>query len=201
MAQGHGNPGQDASNHEQQDAPIGGDGPPHIPDTPSGGCTMAFTGVLATWTFVGAAGTQASTAAATMAPGITAGAISRSQGLVATGGTGSINSNNWPLVTTLDPNRYYTFSVAPPSGCMMDLTQLAIDLKSSMTGPTMGAIATSDDAFTQTTSVGPNVASTPSLAVTGSTASVELRVYGYAAGMTPGTMRVQNTLSVTGALH
>jgi hypothetical protein len=136
-----------------------------------------------------------------MAPGVTAGAISRSQALVAVSGSGSINSNNWPPTVTLDSTRYYTFSVAPPSGCAMDLTQLAIDLKSSASGPTMGVIASSDDAFTQSTSVATNAASTPSLAVTGSTASVELRIYGYAASMTAGTMRVQNTLSVTGALR
>jgi hypothetical protein len=199
-AAGHGNPGQDASN-QQHDAPGGGDGPPHIPDSPAGGCAMPFTGALATWTLTGAAGTQATTAASTTAQGVTAGAIARSAGLVATAGTNSINSSNWPAAATLDSTRYYTFSLTPPSGCAMDLTQLAIDLHKSNSGPAMAAIATSDDAFTQTTSVGPDVASTPALAVTGSTASVEIRVYGFAAGNPLGTLRVQNTLSVTGSLH
>jgi hypothetical protein len=199
----------DARAHVFEDAPDNNnDGPPVIdappdapPDAPSGSCAMPFSGVLATWTFTGAAGNQATTAAASTAPGVTAGGISRSTGLNAVSGAGSINSSGWPTATALNPNFYYTFSVTPPAGCAMDLTQLAIDAKASSSGPAMSSVATNADSFAATTAVSTTAPSTPALAVSSSTASVEIRVYGFHAGSASGTFRVQNTLTVTGALH
>jgi hypothetical protein len=78
---------------------------------------------------------------------------------------------------------------------------LAIDAKSSNSGPTMAVVATSDDTFTQNASVSTTAASTPALAVANSSVAVELRVYGFHASSAAGTFRVQNTLTVTGALQ
>jgi hypothetical protein len=41
----------------------------------------------------------------------------------------------------------------------------------------------------------------PALTVTAATGVLELRVYGFSASATTGTMRIQNTLSITGALQ
>ena len=111
--------------------------------------------------------------------------------------TGSIRAT----AATLDVTKYYTFSITPPSGCAMTLTSAAVDAKSSGTGPTMAAIATSADTYTATAAVSTTAASTPALTVVGATGAIEIRIYGYAASATGGTMRLQTTLSVSGSLQ
>jgi len=187
------------------DGPGGGDGlPPHIDaaiDAPPGSCATPFTGALATWSFTGESGSQAQTAATAMATGVTAGPVSRSSALTVASGVGSINSSGWATTATLDSTKYYTFSVTPPSGCSMDLTKLSIDAKSSGTGPTMAVVATSADSYGQTAAVSTTAASMPTLTVTGATGAIEIRVFGFSASGTGGTMRIQTTLSVTGSVH
>jgi hypothetical protein len=170
---------------------------------PSGGgnCTMTFSGVLATWDFAGQPGSQTSSAAKSMAPGVTAGMVTRSSALTASAGTNSINSSNWPTAAQLGTTRYYTLSVTPPTGCSLSLASVAIDVAASSTGPTAAAVAASTDAFAQPASISTTSPSTPSLSLSPSSSAVELRVYGYSAGATTGTMRVQNVLTVTGSLQ
>lgn len=193
------------------DGPSGGDGlPPHgdaaidAIDAPPGSCATPFSGDLATWSFVTESGSQAQTAASNMAAGMTAAPVMRSSGLTVQSGSGSINSSGWSTTAALDATKYYTFSVTPPSGCLMDLTQISIDLKSSSTGPTKVDVATSADSFTATSAATTSTAgtlSTPALTVTGTTAAIEIRVYGYMASATTGTLRILSTLKVTGSLH
>jgi hypothetical protein len=206
MHGGDASQGVDASHDDADiDAPAGHadadiDAAPH-PDGPSGSCASAMTGTLAVWSFTGETGTQAQTAASMTATGVTAGAVSRSTGLVATAGAGSINSSTWSLSATNDGTTYYTFSVTPPAGCTMDLTQLAVDTKASGTGPHSAAVGTSADAFAATTAITPTNTNTATLAVTGATDVIELRVFGWAATATGGTFRIQNTLTLTGTLR
>lgn len=183
-----------------------GDGPQqHIDaaliDSPPGSCATPFTGALATWSFTGEPGTQTSTAATSMATGVSAGAVSRSASLTIASGVGSINSSNWPTAAQLDPQKYYTFSVTPPNGCQMDLAMLSTDALSSGTGPAMAVVATSDDSYAQTSSLSTTAPSTPQLHVNGATTAIELRVYGFAATGTGGTMRLRNTLTLSGTLR
>ena len=166
-----------------------------------GSCASPFSGVLATWTFSGDTGSQATTASASSATGMTAGAIARAAGLTSSSGANSMNSTNWGTASTRDTTKYYTVTITPPSGCQLDLSAAAIDAKASGSGPMAAVVATSADTFTQTASMSTSVASTPTLAVTGATGAIELRIYGYAASSASGTMRLQNTLSVTGALR
>jgi hypothetical protein len=168
---------------------------------PSGSCASPFTGVLATYSFTGATGNQASTAASATATGMTAGPISRSAGLTAVSGATSINSSNWPLSATLDPTKYYALSVTPPAGCTLSLTSAAIDAKSSSTGPATASVATSADNFAAAVTISTSAPSTPTLAVTNATGAIEIRVYGYSASATAGTLRLQNTLTVSGSLN
>lgn len=169
-------------------------------DAPPGSCGDAFTGVLATYSFAGASGSQASTDASSTATGVVAGAISRSAALTATSGAGSINASGWPTAGQLDAQHYYTLSVTPPSGCALDVTSLAVTTQASGTGPKSASVATSADAFAAATTMSPNGSSTPALAVSGATSAVELRLYGYAATGTSGTMRV-TALTVSGSIH
>ena len=87
-----------------------------------------------------------------------------------------------------------------PTGCSIALTSIAIDLKASGTSPANGAIATSSDSFAATTPVGTGAPSTPTVTAS-TTGQLEIRVYGYAAGSTGGTLRVQNTLTVDGTIQ
>ena len=184
----------DASTHDapRSDAHVDGH---------SGACAMAFSGALATYDFTGTTGSQTTTAASATAPGITAGDISRAAGLTAASGATSINASGWPTAAQLDPTKYYTLSITPPAGCSLDVTSLTADVKSSGTGPASAAVATSADAFAQTTAVSTTAPSTPTVSVSGASGSVEIRIYGFSATGGTGTMRVQNTLRVTGALR
>ena len=198
----------DGDNQPPKDSPGGDDAerdaaPPvdSADGSGSGGGCAAFSGVLATWDFTGAAGSQAATDAKTTASGVTAGSVTRSAGLNAVAGANSINSSAWPTSAQLDPAKYYTLSITPPMGCTLSLTSAAVDAKASGTGPTMASIATSADAFAQTAAVSTTAPSTPTLAVSGASGTVEVRIYGFAASAGTGTFRIQNMLSVTGSLQ
>lgn len=163
-------------------------------------CPSVIKGTLATFDFTGALGTQASTPAKTMAPGITAGAISRAKLLLPAPGVNSLNSTNWST-GALDKTRYLTFTITPDPKCTLDITSVTLDTVSSKTGPVNGAIATDNDAFATTTTFVTGASSVVKLSVNGATKAVEVRVYGYTASSLAGTMRVQMTLTVTGALN
>jgi hypothetical protein len=162
-------------------------------------CT--FSGTLVTYDFTGEPGNQTSTKATSSATNVTAGAFSRSTTLTASSGVDSINSSNWTTASKLDTTRYYTFTLTPQSSCTLDITKVSITTKTSSTGPVNGSIATSDDGFATTTSVTPNTTATASLSVNGATGAVEVRVYGFGASGVGGTMRVDTTLTVSGALN
>ena len=164
------------------------------------GGSCAFSGDLAVWDFTAAPGSQQQTGPLSMAPGVVAGPVKRSANLLATDGGNSINSSGWPT-GGIDMNTYYTFSVTPPTGCGLDISSVSLDIAASGTGPTMAALGTSADNFAVTLSIAANSTSMPALAIHGQTAAVELRVYGFSAQANTGTMRIQNKLTVTGALH
>jgi hypothetical protein len=163
------------------------------------GCT--FQGVLATYDFTGEPGNQASTKATSSAKNVTAGAVARATQLTATTGVDSINSSNWSTSANVDTTRYYTFTLTPQGACTLDVTSLSITTKASSTGATKGSIATSDDKFASMTTFTPNVTATPKLSVSGATGAIEVRIYGFGASGAGGTMRVDTTLTVSGALN
>ena len=167
---------------------------------PSGTCTQAFTGTLASYSFAGEPGTQASTVVSTKAAGITAGNVTRAAALTATAGTNSINSSNWPLTAARDITKYYAFTIAPPAGCTLTLTTANIDALSSGTGPVSGQLATSADNYTATQAISTTAAVMVNVGVMDATGMIEVRIYGYAATGTGGTLRLKGTLSIDGQL-
>lgn len=192
----------DHSTHDggtsETDAPVHHDAP-LVHDGPgSGGC--GFTGDLATWELSSQPGSEVQVVASTMGPGVVASSLSRSAAITATSGSGSINSTNWSSQAQPDPTKYYRLTIAPPSGCTITLTGLAIDLKASTSGPAAASIATSVDAFVAMTSASTAAPSTPALAAT-SLDAIELRIYGFSATTTGGTLRVQNALVVHGSMR
>ena len=162
-------------------------------------CTP-FTGALAAFDLTSAPGNQTSTPATNVAADVTAGDLSRSSALTATSGAGSINSSNWATSTAADTTRYYTFKLTPKSGCALDLTSLSVTTAASKTGPTLASVATSDDNFGAMTAVSVGASDSPALAVSGASNAVEVRLYGYAASATTGTLRISGTLTVSGSL-
>jgi hypothetical protein len=166
----------------------------------SGSGACSFSGVLATWNLASQPGTEVSAPSTTTAPGVTGATLGRSVGLTAAAGTGSINSTNWPTTAQLDMTKYYTLTMTPPSGCSISVTMMSIDALASGTGPANGSVATSADAFAHTTTVSTSAPSQPAVTAT-LPGMLELRVYGFGASATSGTLRLQNTLSVTGTLQ
>ncbi len=170
-------------------------------DTPASTCTMAFTGPLATWSMVGEPGSQTQTAAFMSAPGVVATSIVRAAPLIVADGIGSINASNWSTDPSPDLTKYFTISLTPPTGCALAVNSVAIDAKSSTTGPLSAALATSADTFSATSPVSTAMPSTVTLMVTDKTGPLEIRIYGYSAAAMGGTLRVQNMLTVSGTLQ
>jgi hypothetical protein len=154
--------------------------------------------VLATWTLTGQTGSQTSTAGVAGSSGVTAGAISRGGSLTPASGTNSINSSGWST-GALDKTKYYTVTLTAPSGCSISTSSLAIDLTASGTGPASAAIGTNADSFASTATAPLAAGDVPLTA--DASGMLEIRVYGTGATATTGTMRIQNTFSVTGAVH
>lgn len=168
--------------------------------SPSSACALTFSGVIATWTFSGEPGSQTTTPLATTASGVTGAGITRSTALIAASGTGTMNASNWGTSAQADTAKYYTMSITPPSNCTIDLTSIATDLKASTTGPAKAAVGSSQDNFGQTVVLSTSTTSTGSLAISAS-GPIELRLFGYNASGSIGTLRLQNTLTISGAIH
>jgi hypothetical protein len=167
----------------------------------SGGCANAVTGTLATWDFATQPGNQASTAVKTAAAGVVAGAIERAPALTPVSGSNAMNSSNWPVAAQPDPTKHYKLTLAPPSGCTLSITAIAIDARASTTGPTMAAVATSVDSYGSNVTISTAAASAPVMAVANQSGMVEVHVLGYGASGTAGTLRLQGSLSVSGSLQ
>jgi hypothetical protein len=184
------------------DSPAGDSGDPDTgtPDSGSSGCANTFSGTLGTFDFTTELGSQASTASKSAAPGVTVGSISRSGALTAVAGAGSINASNWATASQLDATRYFTFTLTPDPACALDLTTVTLDTKASGTGPVSAAIATSADGFKAAKVFAVGGVGPQAISVTGANGAVEVRIYGYSASATGGTMRIQGTLTVAGAL-
>lgn len=179
------------------------------PQGDASSCPAAgFTGTLVTFDLASEPGNEASAPATATAAGVTAAALSRAPvvgsnpALTPIGGSGSINASNWPVNTSApDPFRYYTFTVTPASGCSVALASLALDVLASATGPGTVEVATSADGFTAHASVGGTSSSTLPLSDPGSSGPIEIRVYGFGGASAGGTLRIQNTLTLSGALN
>lgn len=164
----------------------------------TGNCNTPYSGVLVTYSFTGATGSQASTAGTAGTSGVTVGPIARSTGLTSAAGTGSINSSNWPTAATLD--KFYTVTITPPSGCKLAVTGASVDITTSGTGPTTAILATSADSFAAHVTLSTSAVANATLNAT-TNGGIEIRIIGESAAATTGTMRVQNTLTFSGALQ
>ncbi|AKU93768.1 Putative secreted sialidase [Labilithrix luteola] len=161
-----------------------------------------FNGALVTFDLTGAAGDQASSSAKTTAAGVTSSVLTRSSAVKATQAADSISSTNWGTTNTVDASRYYTFTVTPATGCSLQLSSLALDVKASGTGPTKGDVATSVDNFGAHSSPSFSGTSKPTVSLSATKAgAIEVRIYGYGASASSGTFRIQNTMTLSGTIQ
>ena len=185
-------PDEDAGTATDSSTPIVDAGKDSAPTS-----ACAFTGELVAYDLTMVVGT--SDLAATSTGGkVSTTSLSRA-GVTAVSSSQAMNASDWSLGAA-DPAKRYVFSVTPPAGCSIKLTSLSVDLKASGTGPTSAAVATSLDGFASmktTTVTTAGGAATVSLSGTASS-TIEIRVLGYDASSSAGTMRIQNTLSLTG---
>ena len=177
--------------------------PPPPPDAnPTACATHGYSGPLATFSLGSQPGSETSASVTSTGGGVTASALSRSSGLTSVSGAGSINSSGWSTNSSADPSLYYTLSITPGSNCTVTVTTVAYDLKASTTGPSKADLATSADNFA---SHGASFAATGTgnAAVSSATSSgpLEIRVYGYGASSSSGTLRIENSLVVNGTIN
>jgi hypothetical protein len=157
------------------------------------------TGVLATFALGGQPGNE-STAPGSAVAGVSVRPLSRASAITPVMGSGSINGSNWSTAASADAARYYSLAVTPAPGCAVTLSQIAIDVRASSTGPASVDVATNADGFAaHSASVAGTGVTTVSLSATGS-GPIEIRVYGYGASGSAGTLRIQNTMTVSGSI-
>jgi hypothetical protein len=170
---------------------------------PPAACAFAYAGSLVSFDLAAVTGVPASVGPAAIAAGLTVTPLER-VGVTPVSASGALNASTWPT-GGLQPGKYYTFTVTAPAGCTMTLTTVVVDLKASTNGPKNAAVGSSVDKFaalaaaTVTTAGG--AATVPVPGVVAIQGAVELRVFGFAAAASGGTLRVQDVLTLAGSLN
>ena len=129
----------------------------------------------------------------------------RRTGVQCNDGGGTFNSNNWSTDGQADPNAYVSFTVTAEETRYLKFTDedsVTFSLQRSGTGPTdflFDYIADDGSPTTLTAGTVPGSAATFEVAMPelDNITNVEFRIYGWNAGASTGTMRVNN-LSLTG---
>ncbi|WP_375437107.1 T9SS type A sorting domain-containing protein [uncultured Hymenobacter sp.] len=155
---------------------------------------------LATYTFTGATGSEATFPVEAQPVNVLFSSMSRGTGVTASAGANTFAATNW-TASNFDANDYFAFSVQPSVGFRMRLDSLVLDERRSNTGIRDWAIRSSLDNFTATI-IAVNVADddqtrankkiTLPASFAALTAPVEFRIYGYNAEAAGGSWRVDN---------
>ncbi|GAB3952497.1 hypothetical protein GCM10028805_34650 [Spirosoma harenae] len=166
--------------------------------------TLPSVAQIVTYNFAGAPGSQVSQPAASNDPSLTASAIRRGSGIVEIAGTGSINSRNWNRLSQ-DASDYYEFTLNPTSGHQLNITHLDFFINKSATGPNNYLVAYSIGGGPETTASSGTIPTANVDQSVGITLSintpqpVRFRIYAWGATNVLGTLKLTNTLTVTGA--
>lgn len=116
------------------------------------------------------------------------------------GGSGSAITRSGWSTTGIDLNKFYTFTVTPNSGVQMSLNSLAFAARRSPSGPQTIEVrsslnyATPLSIFSLPTAdvFSPLLVSLPGTSFGNLTSPIEFRIYGYNAGGTTGSLRLDN---------
>ena len=167
--------------------------------SPTSAC--AFTGQLVAFDLDQAMGAQADLAPSSKVAGLGATPLRRG-GVMTVPTNHAMNASDWPL-GGIDLTKHFVFTVTPPAGCAVTASSLAVELKASGTGPASAAAGTSVDGFAARQSLaasGGGAAVVLFAAGTKTTAALEVRIFGFDASSSGGTLRLQGTLALTGTL-
>jgi cysteine-rich repeat protein len=166
------------------------------------GCSAACTlELVAQFAFLGGAGSEPTAAASAADPDLAAiPVISRGVGVTPAPASEAFSAAEWTTAAVLDPDDFFSFTVAPAAGTQMALLALQFDERRSATGIRSGALRSSLDGFasdlavfavpddtafrTQSSALPP--------AFLGLVTAVEFRLYGFGAEASGGTWRVDN---------
>ena len=171
----------------------------------SAACSATAAPITSVYNFTGEPGNQASTSiVAQPTPYAVFGVFTRGSGITANAGATSINSANWTFNAALDPNDYYTFTLTPTNGWVIQLSSFVFGHRRSATGPQNFELRSSLDGFgsvINSFSVGSADTSdkVQNINLTGVSAlqdirnSVEFRIFGFTATNTGGTWRIGTT--------
>src|SRR3954462_7317183 len=99
----------------------------------AGLATEARGGFVATYSFAGLPGDEASVAVDAQPPGVALSQLGRGPGITANAGDNSINSRDWTTASAPDPTDYYQFTLSP--SVPLNLASLAYTDRASPTGP------------------------------------------------------------------
>jgi len=170
--------------------------------TSTDGCSAACTLEIVTqFPFTGAAGTEATFAAATADPALAATPVmSRGTGVTPSVAAEAFSASGWTTGVAIDPDDFYSFTVTPAPGATMNLVGLQLDERRSATGIRSGSVRSSLDGFTSDLGVFavPDDILFRTQTVTlpaqfhSLTTAVELRIFGFGAEAAGGTWRIDN---------
>lgn len=155
---------------------------------------------IGTYTFTGAAGSEATVAVDAQPINASFSPMSRGAGVTASAGANTFAATNWTLAA-LDVTDYFAFSVQPAAGFQMRLDSVVLDERRSGTGIREWAVRSSLDNFTANiitvtvpdddqTRANKKVVLPASFAAL--TTPVEFRIYGYNAEAGGGSWRLDN---------
>lgn len=138
-------------------------------------------------------------------PNVTASGIGRGSGINANAGADRYNANNWSA--TFDASDYFTFTITPNSGYLVNFTQLQFTFQRSGTGANAFALRSSQDGFTSNiatgtytgTSTSAQTFSLAAAAFQNVNAAIEFRLYCWGASGAGGTSSI-NDFSFTGTV-
>ena len=161
----------------------------------------SYAALLGQYTFEGDTVTASSVSSGTTFSNFGSAVVTPNNGGFVGGNPGrAITRSNWSLNSTYDSTKYYDFTVTPNSGNTLSLTNLVFDAQRSGTGPSSLEVRSSLDNYATAIAspVSPsNNSFASSLTTTLSGFSnianpLNLRIYGYNATGTGGTLRLDN---------
>jgi hypothetical protein len=134
------------------------------------------------------------TAGQTVISNITVSGIGRGSGINANNAANRYNANSWDSAG-IDLTAYFTWTLTPSSGFLIDFSDFVYSGQASGSGPTSFAFRSSVDGFTA--DIGAPTAGGTTINLSGAsfqniTSSVEFRLYGWGASASGGTFSVND---------
>lgn len=155
---------------------------------------------LATYTFTGATGSEATFPADAQPSNASFSAMSRGAGVTASAGANAFVATGWATMG-LDATDYFTFTIQPNTGFQLRLDSLVLDERRSGTGIRDWAVRSSLDNYTANIvtvnvpdddMIRANRRVTLPVAFSALTTPVTFRIYGYNAEAAGGSWRIDN---------